>query len=172
MKQLIEQLKVAIKIFELAHPRKQALFIFDQLSAHASLPDNLLKAFNMNKLDGRKQQKQKDTIVPMTNPAPEFHGKPQAMKLPNGEPKGLQHVLKERGFDVHKLCAKCSPVCPIENQNCCMAHLLSQQDDFKNQPSLVETLIKAAGHKCIFLPKFHCELNPIEMVRCQYIQRL
>ena len=29
---------------------------------------------------------------------------------------------------------------------------------------MLETLIKAAGHECIFLPKFHCELNPIEMV--------
>ena len=42
--------------------------------------------------------------------------------------------------------------------------LLSQQDDFKNQPSMLETLIQGAGHECIFLPKFHCELNPIEMV--------
>ena len=25
--------------------------------------------------------------------------------------------------------------------------------------------IKAAGHECLFLPKFHCELNPIGMVR-------
>ena len=44
-----------------------------------------------------------------------------------------------------------------------MAHLLSKQDDFTNQPSMLEALIKDAGHKCIFLPKFHCELNPIEM---------
>jgi transposase len=28
---------------------------------------------------------------------------------------------------------------------------------------LLQTLIEAAGHKCYFLPKFHCELNPIEM---------
>ena len=45
-----------------------------------------------------------------------------------------------------------------------MARLLSQQDDFKHQESMLETLIKKAGHECIFLPKFHCELNPIEMV--------
>jgi len=40
----------------------------------------------------------------------------------------------------------------------------SQQEDFVSQESMVETLIKGAGHECIFLPKFHCELNPIEMV--------
>ena len=31
-------------------------------------------------------------------------------------------------------------------------------------PSMLKTLIKGAGHECIFLPKFHSELNPIEMV--------
>ena len=45
-----------------------------------------------------------------------------------------------------------------------MARLLSQQDDFVNQTSMVETLITEAGNKCLFLPKFHCELNSIEMV--------
>lgn len=44
-----------------------------------------------------------------------------------------------------------------------MARLLSKQDDFVNQVSMLETLIETAGHECIFLPKFHCELNPIEM---------
>jgi hypothetical protein len=32
------------------------------------------------------------------------------------------------------------------------------------QELLLEILIQEAGHECIFLPKFHCELNPIEMV--------
>ena len=36
------------------------------------------------------------------------------------------------------------------------------QPDFKEQKSLVQEVIEAAGHLCIFLPKFHCELNFIE----------
>lgn len=59
---------------------------------------------------------------------------------------------------------KCSPICAADSTNCCMARLLSQQDDFKHQESMLEVLIRKAGHECIFLPKFHCELNPIEMV--------
>ena len=49
-----------------------------------------------------------------------------------------------------------------------MAHLLSHQEDFVNQILMLEQLITSCGHLCIFLPKFHCELNPIEMV-CVYI---
>ena len=45
-----------------------------------------------------------------------------------------------------------------------MSRLLSQQDDFRNQLSMLEQLIRDAGHECLFLPKFHCELNPIDMV--------
>ena len=77
--------------------------------------------------------------------------------------KGMQRVLEERRFKVAKLRAKCSPVCPIDT-NCCMARLLSQQDDFKNQPSILKTFIHSREHEHIFLPKFHCELNPIEKV--------
>jgi hypothetical protein len=39
------------------------------------------------------------------------------------------------------------------------ARLLSQQEDFVNQPSMLETVITEAGHEYMF-PKFHC---PIEM---------
>ena len=34
----------------------------------------------------------------------------------------------------------------------------------QSQPSMLETFIHSQGHECICLPKFHCELNPIEMV--------
>jgi hypothetical protein len=39
---------------------------------------------------------------------------------------------------------------------------LELQPDFKEQKSLVQVIIAATGHLCIFLPKFHCELNFIE----------
>jgi hypothetical protein len=148
--QLLKQMEDAINIFEAAHPNKQSLFIFDQSSAHTSLPPHALKAFKMNKSDGGKQRHQYDTIIPQSNPVTEHRGKPQKMTLEDGEPKGMQRILEEQGFNVSHLRAKCSPVCPIENQNCCMAHLLSQQDDFKNQPSMLETFIRSRGHECIF----------------------
>ncbi|KIJ96421.1 hypothetical protein K443DRAFT_10648 [Laccaria amethystina LaAM-08-1] len=54
--QLIEQVKKkAIPVFEEAHPGCQALFIFDQSSAHTALPPDALKAFEMNKSNGRAQ---------------------------------------------------------------------------------------------------------------------
>jgi hypothetical protein len=163
--QLLSQVKRAIKIFETAHPDCVALFIFDQSSAHASLGPDALRAFKMNKSNGGKQRKQHDTVIPESNPVSQHRGKPQKMTTESGEAKGLQQVLQERGFDVSGMRSKCKPVCPWENDRCCMARLLSKQDDFAMQESLLETLICGAGHECIFLPKFHCELNPIEMVR-------
>jgi hypothetical protein len=164
---LLDQVKSAIQIHERVNgPECQALFIFDNSSAHATLPPDALRAFDMNKGNGGKQHKQCDTIIPQSNPDCSKCGCLQKMTTPSGEPKGLQAVLEERGFDVHGLRAKCSPVCQFESTGCCMAWLLSQQDDFCNQISMLEQLIKDHGHECIFLPKFHCELNPIEMVCC------
>jgi hypothetical protein len=161
--QLLTQVDNAISIFEEAHPDCVALFVFDQSSAHASLGPDALRAFDMNKSNGGKQRKQKDTVIPMNNPYARFHGKHQKMTTETGEAKGLQLTLKEHGFDIHGMRVKCSPVCPFENNDCCMACLLSKQDDFRLQESLLEQKIKSKGHLCIFLPKFHCELNPIEM---------
>jgi IS5 family transposase len=47
-------------------------------------------------------------------------------------------------------------------QNCCALRILEAQDDFKQEVSLLETIIQQAGHEVIFYPKFHCELNYIE----------
>ena len=165
--ELIEQVKTkAIPVFEEVHPGCQALFIFDQSTAHAALPPDVLKAFEMNKSNDSKQQCRKDTVIPETNPYTKFCGKVEKMTTEDRQQKGLKQTLKEHGFNVMRMKAKCSPVCPWENTNCCIAHLLSKQDDFVNQTSMIEQVIKDAGHECIFLSKFHCELNPIEMVSC------
>lgn len=162
--QFLEQMKGGIAIFNCRNPDCQALFVLDQSSNHASLPPDTLKAFEMNKLDGRKQCIQCDTIILMTNPEPSVCGLPQKITLANSQPKGLQTILTKHGFKVNKLWAKCSPVCPFKSQNYCMAQILSQQDNFINQESMIESLIKKEGHLVVFLPKFHCELNAIEMV--------
>ncbi len=50
------------------------------------------------------------------------------------------------------------------SKTCCMQQVLSLQEDFFTEKLLLQHIIEKAGHKCLFLPKFHCELNPIEMV--------
>ncbi|KAJ3746059.1 hypothetical protein DFH05DRAFT_1458428 [Lentinula detonsa] len=81
--QLLTQMKEAISVFEEAHPDSQALFVFDQSSAHASLGPDALRAWDMNKSDGGKQRKQHDTIIPRSNPHTQFRGQSQKMTLPD-----------------------------------------------------------------------------------------
>ena len=45
-----------------------------------------------------------------------------------------------------------------------LRRLMAKQKDFLEQKSQVEELIVERGHLCLFLPKFHCELNMIEMM--------
>ncbi|KAG2342076.1 hypothetical protein BDR05DRAFT_949332 [Suillus weaverae] len=52
---------------------------------------------------------------------------------------------------------------PNESTTCCMRKVLSLQADFLAEKPQLQLVIEAAGHKCYFLPKFYCELNPIEM---------
>ena len=68
-----------------------------------------------------------------------------------GQAKGIKTVLKERGLwdDGFKL--------PHARG------FLSQQPDFLEQKSMVEELFATTDHRAIFLPKFHCEFNFIEM---------
>lgn len=108
-------------------------------------------------------------MIPESNPDPQFRGLVQKMTIVTGEPKGLKQTLEEQGFDVQRMKAKCSPVCPWENIDCCMAWLLNKQDDFTKQVFMLEMVIQNVGHEVIFLPKFHCELNPIEMVCLQLV---
>jgi transposase len=80
------------------------------------------------------------------------------------QPKGIKQVLTEWGLWRQGLLLECKKpkICSVDSIDCCARRLLSQQPDFLEQKSSVQEVIEAAGHLCIFLPKFHCELNFIE----------
>jgi hypothetical protein len=52
----------------------------------------------------------------------------------------------------------------LSGWKCCARNILSHQPDFMEQKSWLEEVVHAAGFKLIFYPKYHCELNFIEMV--------
>ena len=45
-----------------------------------------------------------------------------------------------------------------------MVLVLGNHHDFKHENTALEHVIKSKGHHCVYIPKFHCELNPIERV--------
>jgi hypothetical protein len=51
----------------------------------------------MNKGDGDKQRRQKDTIIPNSNPVKEHRGRAQSMTLEGGIKKGMKQVLEYHG---------------------------------------------------------------------------
>lgn len=89
------------------------------------------------------------------------------------QPKGMRVVLQERGLlpagaKILKLCKLCtSPDKSVKHDmsrtRCCATRIISLQPDFLEEQPRVCNLVKQRGHSCLLLPKYHCELNPIEM---------
>ena len=143
----VSQVETAIKIAEFKYPPSDntIVFLFDQSSGHTAYADDALHAHKMNVSDGGKQPFQRDTV---------WDGRPQKMVTADGLQKGLKTVLEERGVNVKKM------------HKDDMIKTLSEMRDFKFQKSRVEEVILKRGHRVMFIPKFHCEINPIERVWC------
>lgn len=83
-----------------------------------------------------------------------------------GKFKGMRTILEERKIDVRGKKCQCGKTFPQkcdESKTCCIRQILYNQPDFSGSRSQLE--IFASTHydiDVIFLPKFHCELNPIE----------
>lgn len=142
----LEQVKVAIDIFEAKYPDARGIFMFDNATCHRKVSDDALNAEKMNVKPGGKQVIMHDT---------EWNGQVQKMMLPDGTPKGMKLVLQEREIDV--TCMNAARMREV---------LLAKHPDFASQKSTVEELIESKGHICLFFPKSHCELNPIERCWC------
>lgn len=109
----------------------------------------------------------------------------QSFLTVNGGQKGLRSILTERGLwpnrqTVYRQCICCKNKRPhdqrvtvdgyaadhwIAGEQCCAVYILSQQPDFLAQKEwLTETVESYDNCEIIFFPKFHCELNFIELV--------
>ena len=119
-------------------------WIFDQSSCHKAYAEDALNAKRMNLRPGGAQPQMRDII---------WAGKVQQhMVMPDGTPKGLKMVLEERGINTARMKADDMHV------------VLPFHDDFRTEKTLVKEFLTNEGQQVMFLPKFHCELNPIERV--------
>ena len=138
------------------------MFAFDNSSNHAAFAADALVAQKMNLNPGGKQPKMRPGIyndIPQPMVFPDSHPDEQL----RGQPKGLKTVLDERGlWPQEGLKTQCSGGCKVDSNSCCAKKIMSIQEDFQGQKSILEDTIEAAGHRCIFYPKFHPELNYIE----------
>jgi len=110
LKQLIEQVRVVIKVFEYTHPGCVGVFMFDRSSTYGGFTEDTLNVNSINLNPRGKQKNLRDTIIPWNNPDPahadekDTCGKVQHMCFPEdhenpqlqGQPKGIKAVLEEQ----------------------------------------------------------------------------
>ena len=144
----LKQMEAAIKIAKIKYSSDQynVIWLFDHSSGHTAFAEDSLNASRMNVKPGGKQPVMHDTV---------YNGKLQKMVLSDGTPKGMKIVLEERGVNTRNMKAED------------MRIALQDMHDFKYEKTKLETLLSNHGYRGFFIPKFHCELNPIERVWAQ-----
>jgi hypothetical protein len=163
-KQTIE----VLRLFELVHPGCIAVVNYDNsMNHHAMAPDALVVS-RLNSSGGKKDVKMRDTTWGPNNTA-------QLMQRADGTQKGVKAILEERHLWSNprggRFCFECGPCSgrdltprPVPPPtDCCGKVVLSHQPDFVNQKEWLEEIVIGAGHILEYFPKYHCELNPIEM---------
>ncbi|CAM9408002.1 unnamed protein product [Choristocarpus tenellus] len=78
-----------------------------------------------------------------------------------GQVKGMRQILQERGFFIPGMTKDGSK---DRNKSMSMAYVLGEQSGFRVIEWSPQILAERLGGHCLILPKYHCELNPIEMV--------
>ena len=76
----------------------------------------------------------------------------------------MRQIFFERGLLVDGMSKTGSTRGSKPNEALSMVAVLGKQLDFKNVDPSLMVLVKRCGGVAIMLPKFHCQLNPIELV--------
>ena len=119
------------------------MWLFDQSSDHCAFREDALNVSKMNVSPGGAQLRMRDTV---------WDGKVQKLVLGDGRPKEMKLILQERGIDTSGMKAAD------------MRLVLASHADFKYEKTALECFMQEKGQHAIFIPKFHCKLNPIERV--------
>ena len=128
----LRQVDKALDIFDRKYPDITGLFIFDHAPCHKKVADDALNVDHMNVNPGGKQVTMRDTS---------WAGEVQKMVFTDGQPKGLKHVLEERGVD------------PSIMNAAEMRKTLRQFPDFASQKTLLEEKIAISWTSVYVLPK-------------------
>ena len=176
---LVVQLNECSDIFKELHPCCDIYIAFDQSMTHkAKAEDGLCVLSTSPLMDGGKNTK------PMRdgwylNDKGERVVQPMWYLGPDGQRinKGIRRILEERnkfrndqGHPLRRLCNSCKEGTPQNervghaNYKCCADYVLRNEQDFKDQESWLTEEVNKLGFQILFYPKFHCELNFIEMV--------
>jgi len=150
----MQQMHSVVKIAETKYPKEDGyrlFWIFDQSGCHMAYADNALNVNRMNAKEGGAVPCMHDTV---------YNGKHISMikrvRNRTGDmvliPRGMIDILKQRGCYHAKM--------KVDD----MRKELASHSDFINEKNELEYFLHGCGHACLFIPKFHCELNPIE--RC------
>ncbi|KAB5587764.1 DDE family endonuclease [Ceratobasidium theobromae] len=170
-------------IIKKQYPNEDHMFVFDNATIHTKLPET---AANVNKMTlGPSQKVQGEEIrpsgekikvdyTPRVLPDGRIQSFYYLMDHPveklQGAFKGMAQILEERGVEgALKMRLHCPPNGSQKGQgclpgatNCCAHRAMMNQQDFLNQKSILQLQAEANGFLVIYLPKYHCELNPIE----------
>jgi hypothetical protein len=174
--EFMEQVSKAVDILERKTKNMAiGLFMFDNAPSHQKRADDALSARKMPKGLRPDWRHRKDGPRMRSgwwiNALGVRHE--QAFYFPNDHPdhpgwfKGMEVIIRERGLwpSSGRLLAQCEGFkCKEGATACCCRRLLFNQQDFVQQKSSVQELVESRGHLCDYYPKYHCELNFIEMV--------
>ncbi|CUA69593.1 Protein unc-13 homolog B [Rhizoctonia solani] len=167
---ICQQFRSAVKLAKQEYPKERHLFVYDNARIHTKHPPTAPSARSMTKGESLLRVQTVDSQgnkikVRMDNP--QFpNGSEQELYLPGPEGmfKGMEVLLQERGYNTTGLKAQCQNFkCVDPSADCCCRRILFRIFDTDNGPkSILESLAEELGTEVIFLPKYHCELNPIE----------
>ena len=178
-----QQLERCIPLFKKVHPDCDLLFAFDNSQNHHARAPDALVASRVNLNDGGKNAPiMRDTRFKSVKEDGSIEDIEQKMYIEKDGtkiPKGARTILQERGLwssiagrkvlRCHDCAEGKSPEGAIY---CCAIRCLSHQEDFKNSKEWLQEIAEKHGCSLIFFPKFHCELNFIEMIWAYLKNRL